>query len=133
MDKHITLVGAFNAAYRGFILLWSMFLFAVAAACNRLFEYLIRTGAISMHDVPYEFLDVIPFIIAIIASLMFVVSVVGIIGSVGVLKRKEWGRIVLLIVSFFNLTHIPVGTALGVYTIWALLNDETIKAFRPAD
>lgn len=132
MEKHITLVGAFNAAYRGFILFWSMVLFLVAAAGNRLFEYLMRTGALSPHDVPFEFLEVIPFIIAIIASVMFVVSLAGIIGAIGVLRRKEWGRIILLIVSFFNLTHIPVGTALGAYTIWALLNDEIIREFRPA-
>ena len=130
MEKHITLVGAFNAAYRGFILFWSMVLFLVAAACNRLFEYLMRTGALSPHEVPFEFLDVIPFIIAIIALIMFVVSVAGIIGAIGVLKRKEWGRIIVLIVSFFNLTHIPLGTALGAYTIWALFNDDVIREFR---
>lgn len=132
MEKHITLVGVLNIAYRAFILLWAFILFALAAGFTRLFQYLMRTGAINMHDVPFEILDIVPFLLVLIATLMFVVSVIGIIGGVAVLKRKEWGRIVVLVVSFFNLAHIPLGTALGVYTIWALLNDETIRAFRGA-
>jgi len=130
MEKHITLVGVLNIAYRAFILLWAFILFALAAGFSRLFQYLMRTGAINMHDVPFEILDVVPFLLALVATLMFITSVLGIIGGVAVLKRKEWGRIVLLVVSFFNLAHIPLGTVLGVYTIWALLNDETIRAFR---
>jgi hypothetical protein len=48
------------------------------------------------------------------------------------MKKKEWGRITMLVISFFNLIHIPLGTVLGVYSIWVLLNDETIRLFNPA-
>jgi hypothetical protein len=133
MEKHITLVGVLNIAYRAFILLWAFIFFALAAGFSRVFQYLMRTEAVHMHDVPFEILDIVPFILTLVGTLMFVVSVIGIIGGVAVLKRKEWGRIVLLVVSFFNLAHVPLGTALGVYTIWALLNDDTIRAFRPPD
>ena len=30
-----------------------------------------------------------------------------------------------------NLISIPFGTALGIYAIWALMKDETIRLFRP--
>jgi hypothetical protein len=63
---------------------------------------------------------------------MMIVSVAGIIGGVGVLHHREWGRILLLVVSFFNLLRIPLGTMLGVYTLWVLMNDETIALFSPA-
>lgn len=132
MEKHITLVGVLNIAYRAFTLLGAMVLFALAAGFTRLFQFLMRTGSVNMHDVPFEILDFVPFILALIATLMFIVSIIGIIGGIAVLKRKEWGRILLLVVSFFNLAHIPLGTALGVYTIWALLNDDTIRAFGAA-
>ena len=129
MEKHITLVGVLNIAYRAFTLLGAFVLFALAAGFTRLFQFLMRTGAVNMHDVPFESLDIVSFILALIATRMFIVSIVGIIGGSAVLKRKEWGRIVVLVVSFFNLAHIPLGTVLGVYTIWALLNDDTIRAF----
>jgi len=47
------------------------------------------------------------------------------------IKRKEWGRILALVVSFFNLIWFPLGTALGVYSIIILLNDESVKIFNP--
>ena len=37
----------------------------------------------------------------------------------------------MLVMSFFNLIRIPLGTILGVYSIWVLLNDETIRLFNP--
>jgi hypothetical protein len=40
-------------------------------------------------------------------------------------------RILVLVVSFFNLLHVPLGTLLGVYSLWVLLNDETIRQFNP--
>jgi hypothetical protein len=35
-------------------------------------------------------------------------------------------------VSFFNLLRIPFGTALGIYTLWVLMNDDTIALMNPA-
>jgi hypothetical protein len=35
----------------------------------------------------------------------------------------------VLIVSFFNLLNIPLGTALGVYSFIILLKDETVQLF----
>jgi hypothetical protein len=58
-------------------------------------------------------------------------SVPEIIAGVGLIKRKEWGRILALVVSFFNLIWFPLGTALGVYSIIILLNDESVKIFNP--
>jgi len=56
-----------------------------------------------------------------------VFSVPEIIGGIGLIKRKEWGRIVVLVVSFFNLINFPLGTALGIYSIIILLKEETVK------
>jgi hypothetical protein len=85
-----------------------------------------------MNEMPPELLDIIPFILTAIGILLFVFSIIGIIGAIGVMKKKEWGRITILVISFFDLIHIPLGTVLGVYSIWVLLNDETIRLFNPA-
>lgn len=67
-----------------------------------------------------------------VLSLVSLLSIVGIIGGIGLLKMRPWGRILALIVGFISLIRIPLGTALGIYTIWVLMNDETIKLFREA-
>jgi hypothetical protein len=42
------------------------------------------------------------------------------IGGIGLLKRQPWARILLLIVAVFDLASFPLGTAIGIYTLWAL-------------
>jgi hypothetical protein len=131
VEKHIKVVGVLNIVYRSFAVLGGIVLIVIAAVFNRLVDFLIRTGAIQWNEIPHEILSIVPIILLLVALCMMIVSVVGIIGAVGVLKRKEWGRIVLLVVSFFNLLRIPLGTILGVYSIWVLLNDEIIGIFNP--
>jgi hypothetical protein len=131
MEKHVQLVGVLNVVYRSFMLLLSIFLLFLAAAFGRIFEFLIRYGHVHAEEIPYELLDLVPLILVLVGFLIGIVSILGIIGAVGVLRRKEWGRILLLVVSFFNLLRFPLGTILGVYSIWILLNAEAIRLFRP--
>jgi len=49
------------------------------------------------------------------------------IGGIGLLKKKPWARILVLIVGCVRLFVFPIGTALGVYSIWVLTKDETIS------
>jgi hypothetical protein len=60
---------------------------------------------------------------------MLVLSVPGIIGGIWLLKRRPWARILVLIVGALGLIDFPLGTALGVYTLWALVHDETVELF----
>ncbi len=115
MEKHIKLVGIFNIVYRSFCLLGGIVLIVLAAVFNRILDFLIRVGSIQWHEIPHEILGIVPMILVLVALCIMVVSAFGIVGAIGVLKRKEWGRIILLVVSFFNLLSIPLGTALGVY------------------
>lgn len=72
-------------------------------------------------------------VLTIIANVMIVfiviVSLPGIIAGWGLFKRKEWARILTLILSVIDLFNLPVGTAVGVYSIWALVQPEVIAAF----
>jgi len=70
--------------------------------------------------------------IANIALIFFILmSIPGIIAGLGLFGRKEWARILTLILAVINLMNFPVGTAVGVYSIWALSQTETIALFNP--
>jgi ABC-type polysaccharide/polyol phosphate export permease len=131
MEKHIKLVGVLNIVYRCVVMVGSLVLFFIAAIFSRIMDYLERRGELHAEDVPREILDFVPFILLIIGIVIAIVSIVGIVGALGVMKRKEWGRILLIVVSFFNTLRVPVGTALGAYSLWVLFNDETIRIFNP--
>jgi hypothetical protein len=55
-----------------------------------------------------------------------------IIGGLGLIQHKEWARILMLVISFISLPHVPFGTALGVYSMIILFNPETARLFRSA-
>src|SRR5512139_1907243 len=125
MEKHIMLAGILNIVYRAFAVLGAGVLFILAAWFGPLFESLMRNRFVRPHEIPLEILNIIPIILFLAGIGVLVFSLAGIIGAVGVLKKREWGRVLLLVISFFTLLRIPLGTILGSYTIWVLFNNET--------
>jgi hypothetical protein len=131
MEKHITLVGILNIVYRSLAIIAALVLFGIAYGFGYLMRFISHFDHNEMQEVPPEVFGIVQIVLTIIGILILIFAVAGIVGSVGVLKKQEWGRITLLIVSFFSLLSIPLGTILGVYSIWVLLNDETIRLFNP--
>ena len=131
MEKHISLVGVLNIVYRAWTMIWGVLLLALAAGFDTIIYYLSRERHIRLHDVPDFVFDLIPFVLFGVGILIILVSVVGIAAAIGVLRQREWARILLLVISFFSLLRFPLGTFLGAYSIWVLMKDETIKVFNP--
>jgi hypothetical protein len=54
--------------------------------------------------------------------------------SVGVLvrRRRHWSRVGALLLGSVDLVLLPYGTALGMYTLYVLLRDDTRKYFEPS-
>ena len=50
---------------------------------------------------------------------------VGFLAGWGLLNREGWGRVLALVLGFIALIHVPLGTALGIYTLWVLLPAES--------
>lgn len=69
---------------------------------------------------------------ALVAGFIFLISVPGIIAGVGLLTYRPWARMLTLVVAVFELLNVPLGTALGIYTFWVLLNERTKPLFSPA-
>jgi len=67
---------------------------------------------------------------AIICFFLILLGVPGLIAGIGLLKFRPWARTLGIVVSALDLIHIPLGTALGVYGLWALLSPEGEMLFR---
>jgi len=52
------------------------------------------------------------------------------VAGFGLLKRQEWARILTLVLSFFSLLNIPLGTALAIYSFVILTKEESIRLFQ---
>lgn len=60
---------------------------------------------------------------------LLAVSLPGLITGIGLLKFQPWARIAGIVLSAINLFNIPIGTALGIYGLWVLLNKDTERLF----
>ena len=61
----------------------------------------------------------------IIGGFIAVISLPNIIAGIGLKNRREWARILTIILSIINLFNVPVGTAIVAYALWELLNDQS--------
>ena len=111
MEKHITIVGVLHAAYSAMVLMAALIVVAAVAG----------GGILSGDRVAMQITGTVA---GIIGSFLVLVSLPGLIGGIGLLMRKAWARILLLIVGALQLLSIPFGTALGIYTLWALTRPE---------
>ncbi len=69
--------------------------------------------------------DVIPLIIW---SLILIIALPCIIGGVALLNGKPWALTLLLIMGCLKLFSFPIGTALGIYTIWVYAESNKAKS-----
>jgi len=108
-QDHVRVLGILHIA-RGAIVL----LVGIAG-----FVVLTGIGAISGDSTAFGVLGLIGTIGLAFVGLLAVPSVIA---GIGLLMRKEWGRIVAIVVGMISLIDIPLGTALGAYTIWVLMD-----------
>lgn len=72
---------------------------------------------------------VLGFLSASLPILFGFLSTLGLVGGIGLLAYKSWARYLVMVVAAIGCLNIPIGTLKGVYTLWVLLQDETIKLF----
>ena len=74
-------------------------------------------------------LQVLGTISTISACFLTVTAIPSLIAGFGLLARRAWARILALILAIFKLFNIPIGTAVGVYAFWVLLQDDAQTFF----
>lgn len=66
----------------------------------------------------WVFIWIVPFIRIIATFIILFFAVPSIVGGVALLNEKKWALTLLLILGCFKLFSFPIGTAIGIYTIW---------------
>lgn len=54
-------------------------------------------------------------------------SIPLIVVAVGLMRHREWARIAGIVIAALLIFHFPIGTAVGAYGLWTLLNSETAR------
>jgi hypothetical protein len=116
MEKHITLVAALNIGFGFLGVFIAIFLFIAV----------VGGGFLSGDQ---EAMRITLIVGTALAFFFLVTSIPEIIGGFGLLKHKSWARTLVIIIACVDLIFIPIGTALGIYALWVLLNEETTQLF----
>jgi len=118
MKDHIKVVG----------ILWV--LFGAFWLCLASFALLVFLGVAMIPNVENVGPGLLRLIGVIVSAFLAALGLPQIIGGLGLLARKEWARILILVLAFLALVNVPFGTALGVYTLIVLFNPETVGLFQ---
>ncbi|MGD9056242.1 MAG: hypothetical protein PVF38_08885 [Desulfobacterales bacterium] len=116
MEKHVTVLGILYIAFSALGLLLAIIIFTTV----------VGGGIISGDS---EAIAITSIVGPAVALFFVLLSAPGLIGGIYLLKHRPWARILVLVLGFINLIEIPIGTALGIYTIWVLFKDETVDLF----
>ena len=69
------------------------------------------------------------WVLAASGILLLALGVAALTAAAGLRRRRPAARIAALALAVPNLVIVPFGTALGIYTIWALVNDDARREF----
>jgi hypothetical protein len=117
MERHIEILG------------WLHIGLSILSLLIGIAAFFFMTALAFLPDIDEE-ASAILGVIGVIAGLFFmIISAPGIIGGIGLLKRQNWARILIIILGFIQLINFPIGTALGIYTLVILLREETTQYF----
>lgn len=117
MEKHLTVLAWLHIAYSALLVLVALLVF-VGVAGGGLLSGDARAAGITMG------------VGALVACILLVLAAPGLIGGFGLLKHQSWARVLVLILGVLALFSFPVGTALGIYTIWVLTRPEVNSLLR---
>jgi O-antigen/teichoic acid export membrane protein len=116
MERHLTAVASLQIGFSIFGLVFVAIITFILA------------GLGVVIDDP-EAMYIIGTVLGGLGILVATLCILGIIGGFGLFTRSNWARILVLILSAIDLLNFPIGTALGVYTIWVLVQVETVALF----
>ena len=64
-----------------------------------------------------------------VGLLLATLSLPGLAAGYGLLKHQPWARILAIVVGILSLLNFPLGTAIGIYTLWVLMQPTAADYF----
>ena len=116
VQQHVMILGWLH-------IIGSIFFLAIAA-----FVFLLLTG-IGVASGDSEAVAILSVVGTAVGAFLAILALPGIIAGIGLLARKGWGRILAIVVGILNLVNFPIGTVVGLYTLWVLLQDSAYDYF----
>jgi hypothetical protein len=123
MTTHVKVLGVLYIALSAFGIIASVFLMLAVGVAGGI----VNTAA-DPNDAAIA-LPIIGLAGTALVTFLLLVSLPGLVAGIGLLQFRSWARVLGIVLSVINLIHIPLGTVIGIYGLWVLLNRETESLF----
>ena len=116
LEQHVTILGWLHIVGNLFFVLLGLFLYF----------FLNTIGAVSGDPQAAVILSVVS---TFVGGLLTILGLPGIVAGFGLLAHKAWARYLAIVLGVLNLLNAPVGTVIGLYTLWVLMQEEAAAFF----
>jgi nitrogen fixation/metabolism regulation signal transduction histidine kinase len=120
LHLHVQILGWLRIAGAALMLVIGVFLLIFLAGLG------VFSSAAAEDATPFWVLTLVAFFVG---GLMVVLALPGLLAGIGLLRRKEWGRILALIVAVFDLLNFPIGTLIAIYSFFVLFQSSATPYF----
>jgi hypothetical protein len=116
---HLRLLGIFWVAISALRLLFALGAVAVFVLVTARVPIVARDEA-----------GIVALILPVVGVFLLTGALVGLLAGWGLLERRPWARTLAVVMGCLGLLDLPLGTALGVYTLWVLLPSKSEDDYR---
>ena len=92
------------------------------------FVFLLLIGLAPLTGEP-EPMWVLTLVGTTVGLLMAALGLPGLLAGWGLLTHKPWARVLAIVVGILSLVNFPIGTAIGLYTLWVLTQPAATEYF----
>jgi hypothetical protein len=118
LQLHVPVVGWLLIVGHAIFLLVGVFVFVLLSGIG------VATG-------DREAMTILTTVGTAVGLLLIVLGIPGLVAGAGLLARKSWARILAIVVGILALVNFPIGTAMGVYILFVLMQDAATEYFAP--
>lgn len=116
LTQHVTILGWLHIAGNLFFVVIGIFIYF----------FLTTIGVVTGDEQATVILGLVG---TFVGGLLMLLGLPGIVAGIGLLARKAWARYLAIVLAVLNLLNAPVGTVIGIYALWVLMQDDAATFF----
>ncbi len=93
-----------------------------------IFVFILLTGLGAITNDP-QATWILTTVGTVVGLLMTALALPGILAGYGLLRRRSWGRMLAIVIAVLSLLNFPLGTLIGIYALWVLLQQDASRYF----
>jgi len=125
MDRHVKIVAVLNIVWGSMGAIGALVFLLIFGSALGILGVVVPREAVGVGVA----IPIVGAIGTVVFCIILITSIPAILAGIGLLRFAPWSRILAIIVSALHLANIPLGTALGIYGLWALLSRDTHYLF----